>query len=1093
MVRKSIILFLIQFLILNFSILAQENIDNNSNIDIYKYTGQLMPVALLEKTSIDFQDVPLELALNTLDMDHSLNLNYNRSIIPSEKKVNVQLDDVYVLEALLGILKNTGMSLQFTKGGNVAISREAGQAGGGSSQKTSSKISGKVIDKVTGDPLPGANVFIEGTSIGAATNMQGEYVIPRISVGTFVIVVKYIGYKDANVTVQILPGRSITKDIELEYETLTGEAVEITAQAEGQMAAINQQISSRTITNVVAADRIQEVPDVNAAESVGRLPGISIVRSGGEGQKVTIRGMSPKYNVMMVNNVRMQSTDRDDRSVDLNMIAPNILEGIEVTKALTADMDADAVGGMVNLKIGKAKEGFRKNFSVQGGYGSVAGTYGNYRGTGLLSNRFFNKKLGVQVSGFIDRFDRGADKLTAKYATDEEEITVGGLIPVYLSEVTISDYDTERKRMGGGLVLDYEFSTGSLIMNNFISNLYQHQIEQQNYFTTAYDWRGFAADREFDNTVISNALQGEFDFFNINMDFSLSNSISKQSNPGDLRMDIRTRSGGVQGLESDASDLKNMSPSTFLNSVTVLDKDKISTGTTTLERNVDETAQSALLNFKVPFTFTNYLAGNVKFGGKYVRNKRENDETQWGIDTDRGGLSLDFNTLLREKLWPDLGMEKDDNGIVAPLFEDPNYDIGDFLSGNEGVNGDIFYNKISIWKMNHLEELAKESGYYLRSPQESTQYDYNYTRDYYAFYLMSELNFGKYITFMPGVRYENFNFDYTADSTYVFGRLTTPGEYYYDHKPVHWDSTKGDNWFPQMHLRIKPTDWLDLRLASTKSIIYPDYRAVSPYLFIDTYSSPILRLGNPYIKPALTQNYDIYASVYQNFIGLFTAGFFYKEIDNLITSIKYYTKDSEKINNRYPLIQTGDPTTIYTWTNLEETSYVKGIELDWQTHFWYLPSKLKGLVLNVNYTHIKSETHYPYYYTTRTGSFPFYKYSTVDTVRTGRLIDQPDDILNLTMGYDIGGFSARVSFLYQDNVFRTAHTTYEELDSYTAAYYRWDFTAYQKLPWVDGLQLYLNVNNITDRPDRQFTSVLEKLSSVEYYGRTADFGIRYTF
>ena len=254
-----------------------------------------------------------------------------------------------------------------------------------------------------------------------------------------------------------------------------------------------------------------------------------------------------------------------------------------------------------------------------------------------------------------------------------------------------------------------------------------------------------------------------------------------------------------------------------------------------------------------------------------------------------------------------------------------------------------------------------------------------------------------------------------------------------------------------------------------------------------------MRLGNPYIKPALAQNYDIYASVYENHIGLFTAGYFYKEMDNLIVPIKYYTKDASKVHDRYPLPQQGDPTTIYTWTNLEEISYVRGIELDWQTNFWYLPSYLKGLVFNINYTHITSETRYPYYYTKRTGRFPFYTYTTVDTTRSGRLIDQPDDILNVTLGYDIGGFSARLSFLYQDNVFGAAHTTYKELDSYTAAYYRWDFTAYQNLPWYKGLQLYLNVNNISDRPDRQYTSVLEKLSSVSYYGRTADLGIRYKF
>ena len=92
----------------------------------------------------------------------------------------------------------------------------------------------------------------------------------------------------------------------------------------------------------------------------------------------------------------------------------------------------------------------------------------------------------------------------------------------------------------------------------------------------------------------------------------------------------------------------------------------------------------------------------------------------------------------------------------------------------------------------------------------------------------------------------------------------------------HWRRiiSQGANWFPQMHIRVKPTDWLDIRLASTKSIIYPDYRAISPYMYYDSYSNPALDLGNPALSPALSQNYDIYASVYKNKIGLFTAGFF---------------------------------------------------------------------------------------------------------------------------------------------------------------------------------------------------------------------------
>lgn len=230
---------------------------------------------------------------------------------------------------------------------------------------------------------------MEGTSLGTSTNEKGEFIIHQIPAGAYNLVTTYIGYLEQTTSVTIVAGKTLKVKIELDYVAVQGEEVVVSAQASGQMSAINEQLASNTIKNVVSSDRIQDVPDVNAAESVARLPGLSLIRSGGEGQKVAIRGISPQYNVTMVNGVRMQSTDRNDRSVDLNMIAPNILSGIEVTKALTADMDADAVGGTVNLKIAGAAEGLRGNFSVQGGYGSQANTYGNFRVTGLVSNRFF--------------------------------------------------------------------------------------------------------------------------------------------------------------------------------------------------------------------------------------------------------------------------------------------------------------------------------------------------------------------------------------------------------------------------------------------------------------------------------------------------------------------------------------------------------------------------------------------------------------------------------------------------------------------------------------------------------------------------------
>jgi TonB-dependent receptor len=965
----------------------------------------------------------------------------------------------------------------------------------------SGDVKGRVYDRETKDPLPGANVVVKGTSIGAASDINGNYVIRGVPVGSQTLLVSYVGYKSTSLGIAIKEGEQLQQDVYMEPTTLTGETVTITAQAQGQLQAINQQLSSNTIANVVSADRIREIPDANAAESIARLPGISLIRSGGEGQKVTIRGMSPQYNIMMVSGVRMQSTDRDNRSVDLNMIDPNILAGIEVRKALTADMDADAVGGTIDLKIGKAKEELYSSFSLQGGYGSLAETYGNYKVNGLVSDRFFDDKLGVQASGSMDKYNRSSDRLSAAYFTNAQSEIQGGLLKMFLNNVDISDNVTDRKRMGGSLVLDYRLPFGSLMLNNFISSIDEHDIIQQNSLTlTNYNWSGYAADNEFTNTVIGNALQGEFEFFGVNMNLSLSSSITKQRNPGDLRMEIGPRTGGQNMWGDSLKDDLSVTPSDLLNAYYV------NSGATvimqrlyTLQRDVDETAQSAAADFTVPFNFTDYLAGNLKFGGKYIHNTRTNDETQWGLSLNSDIAGVTFIPLLKAQ-WPDLGI-RDDNVIYASFFGDPNYDIGNFLAGKEGVSNSVFYNKISISKIRRLEALAKSNyfvssfdgqsyPYYFFNAQASTQYDYEFTRHFGAFYAMAEMNLGTYITFLPGIRYERYHYLYDADSTFERATQTVLGAQAYDYKTIHWDSTKVGTWFPQIHLRVKPTDWLDLRLASTRSIIYPDYRAVSPYIYFSSAATPqSLRLGNPYLSPAITQNYDVYFSVHEDNVGLFSAGYFYKEIDNLIVPITFLTRDASKIHYRMPLAYSVD-TEIRTWINLEKTSYVRGFELDWQTRFWYLPSVLNGLVLNVNYTHINSESFYPYQKSVKVGLFGS---KLVDTTRSGRLIDQPNDILNLTMGYDFGGFSARLSFLYQDNVLRSADIKQEELDEYTDAYSRWDFTAYQKLPWVEGLQVYLNVNNITNRPDRLFRSVLERLSDVQYYGLTADLGVRYSF
>ena len=158
------------------------------------------------------------------------------------------------------------------------------------------------------------------------------------------------------------------------------------------------------------------------------------------------------------------------------------------------------------------------------------------------------------------------------------------------------------------------------------------------------------------------------------------------------------------------------------------------------------------------------------------------------------------------------------------------------------------------------------------------------------------------------------------------------------------------------------------------------------------------------------------------------------------------------------------------------------------THFWYLPKPFDGLVLNLNYTHIFSEAGYP-----RTIVNTSYdedgnmQQTVVDTFYTARMLNQPNDIVNLAVGYDLGGFSLRLSMLYTDNIFQNPdfwlqHRTLSD------KFVRWDLSVKQNLPWY-GMQLFFDINNITGEDDVSINERNRFPANDQRYGMSGDLGI----
>jgi hypothetical protein len=253
----------------------------------------------------------------------------------------------------------------------------------------------------------------------------------------------------------------------------------------------------------------------------------------------------------------------------------------------------------------------------------------------------------------------------------------------------------------------------------------------------------------------------------------------------------------------------------------------------------------------------------------------------------------------------------------------------------------------------------------------------------------------------------------------------------------------------------------------------------------------IISWNNYQLVPQRSTNYDAYLSFYGNEIGLVTIGGFVKHIDDQIYTWGFYASGADLAPYFPPGLLSGSaPQSVFavnTYVNNPNRATVNGIELDWQTHFWYLPSPLSGLVFSVNYTHIFSKTEYPYTVVEKVGRQSVY----VDTTFSGALLDQPDDVANFSLGWDYADFSIRVSMLYQSEIF-TGVNFWPQLRAHTSSYTRWDVAVKQGLPWF-GLQLFCNLNNINGANDVSVIQGGGVPLAEQQYGLTAEAGVRFRF
>ena len=924
-------------------------------------------------------------------------------------------------------------------------------------------VRGVVVDASSGETLVGANVILENTSIGTATDPDGEFTLRRVPEGEQTLTVSSLGYSSRNITVNIIAGETVERIIELEPDVVEGDDVVIYSQALGQGQAIRTQLASNKIVNVVSETRLRELPDANAAESIGRLPGVSLLRDAGEGQKVAIRGMGPEYSSITIDGNRIPGTDHD-RSVDLSMITPEMLSGIEVYKTITPDMDADAVGGTVNFIMGGVPSEARYRLRMEGGYSNHISGVGTYKGSFTASNRFLDERLGVLASLNASQIDRSSHIHSASYEILRDKREGEPHAPVQVNGLTLTDREEIRYRYGGGISLDWELPNGHIFLNNVYSQQDRDRVSnQRNYSLSSNTWTITETHREI--YTLNNSLSGRHDIDFAEIEWRISRSATSNQTPHNHF----GRFVEPSSMERDGVDLTggpDVIPQMYRNRPETA-------YLTHMENQIRAQEQrdfSASFDIQVPIRLGGFIDGYVKTGGKHYDQFRERTSDGYRI------FDHTVSELIEETEFP---WETTEGGRakMIPFIPD------DFRPYR------ILDGQYELTNMPHNRYVSQiwDNYSHLYRWQLSTMFDdYEASERLSAGYIMTELNIGQRLMILPGVRYEHEHSEYHAfksDFTVKEDQLGRDGDA--DIEVFLNDTTATRDmgmFFPMVQARYRLTDWFDIRAARTVTTTRPSFSNLTPRLVI-SHDGGFVRRGNSQLRPMRSTNYDLALSFNHGLIGLFTVGAFYKDVEDLIysRSANMFDPVSKGFSEDLMLYSISEP------VNNELETTVHGFEVEWQSNLTHLPVPFNGLVINANYSRFFSESHYHSFEIER-GPDGFIG---VDTFRVAPMVHQADHIANVSLGYDYLGFSSRISMQYQGATLRSVAQRPEQ-DLFTDAYLRFDAVVRQRI-FGDLASIFLNLHNLTNREDRSSQFTYDRPRNLEYYGASFDIGIEFRF
>jgi TonB-dependent receptor len=879
-------------------------------------------------------------------------------------------------------------------------------------------IRGKVIDADKRTALPGANVRVsDGKSV--TTERDGSFTIEGVAEGSQTLTIDYVGYDEIRQTATAGDdGAAI--EIGLKATASAGDIV-VTGTRLAEARALQTQKIAVNFVDALYANDVGKLPDQNVAEAVKRLPGLSIANDQGEGRYVIIRGIDPNLVNVSLNGQTLPAPEPDGRQVKLDDIPSAMIASVTVTKSLTADQDANAIGGEVAIRTLTAFDRNKRLFAdARGSYGWYDLNHKHpYEVDGQLGGLFGSEgQFGAVVSVNYSR-----RPIESENFQGSENYSSG--IP---DQNGLRDYNLVRTRLGIVGNFDWHPSDrAKLYLRTSYSKFTDNEVRDQNRIGSeanvvadsptsgTFNATGTVLVRrreEKDNTK-SATLGGEFDVGAGKLEMSGGYTKAIKNDP--LRSEF-TFTTPKKALTVDY-DLST-SPYSFLPqgagfgdpSLFTLSKFNFE------QRHAAEELWQGRIDYTLPIAIGD--GSTIRIGGKYLDRRKTNDQNK-----------QDYKS----------GSESFPLGAVSYLGDTGFYD-GMFDFGQR-----IDYDAALAYTQTHPDTLKLDKDGTIADTLSS---DYDVRERILAGYAMATLRFGG-LTLVPGIRVEQ-----TRDR--VAAKIVGPDSDVSDGFNS-FGRKSYTNWFPGVNAKYEITPSFLLRAAVTTAIGRPNYPDLAPYVTVgdtDATGKTDLALGNPDLKPYKAVNLDAGAEYYLPGQGVLSIGLFYKHIDDPIYSQQIDVANGTFGGVLYPLAGITQP------INAKDET-VKGIELNAQTQFTFLPGFLSGFGVSANYTHVSGHASAP---GVRAGDIP--------------LFFQSKNIGTAQLFFEKYGFTARIAYSYRSKYLDTL-TGSADTDEYTDSNGQLDVHASYQV--TRNVTVFADGTNLTDAPWRRFVGNKSQLVERERY------------